>query len=128
MSYTAQNFSDGQVLHAAELNAMEAALLQHDGDIAALQQFVSRHGTVQTGSITLTNSLEFPFNNSYHTIALTNAQSNTDYIVLTEIEDFTGNVGEVAVVDKMTNGFALEFSGSASSVTVNYVVIGGFSE
>lgn len=128
MSYTAQNFSDGQVLHAAELNAMDAALLQHDSDIAALQQFVSRHGTVQTGSITLTNSLEFPFNNSYHTIALTNVQSNTDYIVLTEIEDFTGNVGEVAVVDKMTNGFALEFSGSASSVTVNYVVIGGFSE
>ena len=128
MSYVKQNFQDGQVLNASHLNHMEDALYQHDGDLADLLAFMSAHGTVQTGSVTLTNSLEIPFNNSHQTVALSSAQENADYIVLVEIDEFTGNVGDVDVVDKMTNGFALEYSGSASSVSVNYVVIGGFEE
>lgn len=37
-----------------------------------------------------------------------------------------GNVGEIVVTDKLTNGFKLAFTGSASSVTVKYTVIGGY--
>ena len=47
---------------------------------------------------------------------------------MTEIVDFTGNVGDIVVTDKMTNGFAIQHTGSASSVEVDYFVIGGFTE
>lgn len=128
MSYVKQNFQDGQVLNAAHLNHMEDALYQHDENLTELLAFMSAHGTVQTGSVTLTNTQEFPFNNSHRAVALATAQENTDYIVVVEVEDFTGNVGEIAVTDKMINGFALEYNGSAPSVDVNYFVIGGFEE
>ena len=35
----------------------------------------------------------------------------------------TGNAGEIEVSDKLVNGFKLSFTGSASSVTVAWVVL-----
>ena len=83
---------------------------------------------VETGTVTLTNSQEFPFNNSRKTVALVTAQANSDYLVDVEVDEANGNVGEVIVSSRMTNGFAIEHTGSATSVTVNYFVIGGFTE
>lgn len=128
MAYVKQNFQDGQVLNAAALNHIEEALFSVCGDMDTVKAWMAKHKVVELGDVTLTNSLEFPFNNSKHTVALETAQDNGDYIVLTEVVDFTGNVGEVVVSDKMTNGFALSFTGSATSVEIEYVVIGGFSE
>lgn len=84
--------------------------------------------TVQeTGTKTLTNTQKFPFNNSKATVALTNTRENLNYVVVIEEVTGAGNIGEVEVSDRLTNGFKLAFTGSAKSVTVKYAVIGGYN-
>ena len=81
--------------------------------------------SVDRGTVTLTNSSTFPFNNSRKTVALGGVRDSTDYVVLSEIVSANGNPGEIEVTDKLDNGFKLGFTGSAKSVTVNYTVFGG---
>ena len=107
---------------------IDDALYDLDGDNTMLKAQMQRLRVVETGTVTLTNNQEFPFNNSKRTVALQTAQDNTDYLVVTEIAEFTGNVGDIEVTEKMTNGFAIQHTGSASSVEVDYFVIGGFTE
>lgn len=100
-----------------------------DADIALLKEVVIT-GEIEdlviceSGSITLNNSLVFPFNNSQTTIALANTQLDTDYAVITEVGN-QGNVGDITVFDKQVNGFKMAYTGSAASVTINYYVLGG---
>lgn len=128
MAYTKHNFQDGQVLYGAQMADIDDALYDLDADNTQLKAQMQKLRVVETGSVTLTNSQEFPFNNSKRTVALQTAQANADYLVVTEIIDFTGNVGDIVITDKMTNGFAIQHTGSASSVEVDYFVIGGFTE
>jgi hypothetical protein len=85
--------------------------------------------TVQeVGTKTLTNSQRFPFNNSKASVALVNRRDNCNYVVVIEEVTGNGNVGEVEVTDRLVNGFKLNFTGSATSVTVKYAVIGGYEK
>ena len=81
--------------------------------------------TVEHGTVTLTNTQRFPFNNSRKTVALASKRDSEDYTVLTEIVSFTGCAGEIEVSDRLTNGFKLAFTGGAKTVTVAYTVFGG---
>ena len=81
---------------------------------------------MEKGTVTLTNSKEFPFNNSIRSVNLVNERASTDYIVTTRVTSFTGNVGEIEISDKLVNGFKIAHTGSASSVTVEYMVTGGY--
>ncbi len=81
----------------------------------------------ETGSKNLTNTKKFPFNDSKTTVALTNVRENLNYIVVIVGVTGNGNIGEVEVSDRLTNGFKLAFTGSAKSVTVQYAVIGGYN-
>lgn len=128
MAYVLHNFQDGQVLTGQAMDDIDQALLEHDEALALLNQQMQKLRVVETGTVTLTNSQEFPFNNSHKTVALVTAQANSDYLVDVEVDEANGNVGEVIVSSRMTNGFAIEFTGSATSVSVNYFVIGGFTE
>jgi len=128
MAYVLHNFQDGQVLTGQAMDDIDQALLEHDEALTLLNQQMQKLRVVETGTVTLTNSLEFPFNNSRKTVALVTAQANSDYLVDVEVDEANGNVGEVIVSSRMTNGFAIEHTGSATSVTVNYFVIGGFTE
>lgn len=128
MAYVLHNFQDGQVLTGQAMDDIDQALLEHDEALTLLNQQMQKLRVVETGTVTLTNSLEFPFNNSRKTVALVTAQANSDYLVDVEVDEANGNVGEVIVSSRMTNGFAIEFTGSATSVSVNYFVIGGFTE
>ncbi|MBR3431101.1 MAG: hypothetical protein IKG87_13475 [Clostridia bacterium] len=128
MAYALHNFQDGQVLTGQAMDDIDQALLEHDEALTLLNQQMQKLRVVETGTVTLTNSQEFPFNNSRKTVALVTAQANSDYLVDVEVDEANGNVGEVIVSSRMTNGFAIEFTGSATSVTVNYFVIGGFTE
>ncbi len=128
MAYTKHNFQDGQVLMGAAMADIDDALYDLDASNTTLTAQMQRLRVVETGTVTLTNSLEFPFNNSKRTVALQATQENTDYLVVVDVGDFTGNVGDIVVTDKMTNGFAIQHTGSASSVEVDYFVIGGFTE
>ena len=83
--------------------------------------------TVQeTGTKTLTNTKNFPFNDSKASVALTNTRENKNYVVVIVEATGSGNIGEIEVSDRLTNGFKLAFTGSAKSVTVKYAVIGGY--
>ena len=79
----------------------------------------------ETGTASLTNSLLFPFNNSKKSIALVNKQKDTNYVVLTEPQSASGVIGEIEVSEKQVNGFKMAYTGSASTATVKYYVIGG---
>jgi hypothetical protein len=81
---------------------------------------------VETGTVVLTNTLSFPFNDSIKTVSLSKRKETTGYLVLTEIVSATGNVGEIEITDKLINGFKIAYTGSAKAVTVKYTVIGGF--
>ena len=78
----------------------------------------------EEGTVSMTNNLNFPFNNSQKTVALSKPQKNTKYVVI--VDDVTaGNVGEIIVTDKQVNGFKIAYTGSAASATAKYTVIGG---
>lgn len=128
MAYTKHNFQDGQVLTGQAMDDIDQAIYDLDAGQTTMNNQMQKLRVVETGSTTMTNSQEFPFNNSRKTVALVTPQANSDYLVDVEVDEANGNVGEVIVSSRMTNGFAIEFTGSATSVTVNYFVIGGFTE
>ena len=111
-------------------------IVNEDGDVAsklivnALRQHIWQSEAealvCETGQVTLTNTLKFPFNNSVSTVALTNVRDNLNYMVVIVSVTGDGNVGEVEVTDRLVNGFKLAYTGSSPSVTVKYAVIGGY--
>lgn len=91
-----------------------------------MQEWIAAHD-FEIGTVELENTLKFPFNNSKQSVSLTRTRSDTNYVVLTEVTAFDGNVGEVEVSGKLSNGFQIGYTGSASSVTVKYYVMGGLA-
>lgn len=82
----------------------------------------------ETGTVTLTNNQEFPFNNSIVTVPLMITRDNLNYIVeVIKVEETGGPAGEIEISERQVNGFKMAFTGSASSVKVTYAVIGGFN-
>lgn len=79
----------------------------------------------ERGTVSLTNTLAFPFNNSVKSVSLAVNQKDTNYIVVAEITSASGNPGEIVITDKLTNGFKIQYTGSAKSATVKYAIIGG---
>ena len=109
--------------------AQDAELFDRKVSFGLLLNYVRQHEIeAQYGTVTLTNSLAFPFNDSQKTVSLTAYMPDTHYAVVTQIKSAVGNPGEVEVFDKLTNGFKLKTTGSASGVVVDYIVIGGFTE
>lgn len=92
---------------AEELDAGIAAL---DGEI---------------GEVVLTNTQEYPFNNSVKTVSLSKPRDTLNYRVIIEIVASTGMPGGIRVFDKQLNGFKVAFTGSATSTTIKYYVQGG---
>ena len=101
---------------------------QNKWEIESIQKWMADHDITESGTITLTNTQKIPFNNSRQSVSLSKVRKTTNYVVLTEVTAFNGNVGEVEVTGKLTNGFQIGYTGSAASATIKYVVIGGFGE
>lgn len=129
MNYTLHDFQDGQVLYGWQMVEIDEAVKYLVDNVDEMLPEVAALRTVETGTKTLTNTQEFPFNNSAVTVALQKAQSNNLYTVDVEVTAYSGgNVGDIVVSNRATNGFTLSFTGSATSVTVAYIVKGGFAE
>lgn len=79
----------------------------------------------EIGQTTLTNSQEYPFNNSGTTVNLLKARDTLNYRVEVEVVSSVGIVGDVIVYDKQLNGFKIRHTGSATTVVVKYYVQGG---
>lgn len=135
---TGEVYVEGTPQSAAYFNNMEDGI--QDAHIGAdlilngLRQLGWRtedleKATVQeTGTVNLTNTQEFPFNNSKVTVPLTNVRDNLNYIVVVVSKTGSGNIGEIEISERQVNGFKIEFTGSAPSATVVYAVIGGYDQ
>jgi len=135
-----ERYVEGTPQSAANFNKMEDGI--SDAHIAAALELIHQvqsqwriedleKATVQeTGTVTLTNSQKFPFNNSKKSVALTNVRDNLNYIVVvvSKIANDGGNIGEVEISERQVNGFKIEHTGSSASVTVVYAVIGGYDQ
>ena len=78
-------------------------------------------------TVTLTNTQEYPFNNSVKTVSLPQGRNHVDYTVTAEVVEYSGGFpGEIIISAKLQNGFKVAFTGSAKSVTVKLYVKGGF--
>lgn len=76
--------------------------------------------------VTLTNSQDYPFNNSVKSVQLPESRNNKDYTIEAEVVSRTGGtVGEIVFSDKLLNGFKVAYTGSASQVVLNLYVRGG---
>lgn len=95
-------------------------------DIDDIKQWIQNHYVIESGTVSLTNSEAFPFNNSQTSVSLSQTRNPASYIVLTEVTTFSGNVGEVVISDRLSNGFKIAYTGSASGATIKYTVVGGF--
>ncbi len=125
---------EGTPQNAKNFNDMEQRILAA-GEVAGLAML--KVGAVENkveglaGEIietTLTNSKEYPFNNSKKTLALKTPRGNLDYTVFVEssTED-AGGIGEIKITDKQLNGFKIEFTGAAKEVSVKCTVQGGYA-
>lgn len=119
---SAKNFNhmeDG-ITNAGELAALMAAAAIH-------QQQGLKDLAGETMLVTLTNSQEYPFNNSEKTVSLPQTRNHVDYTVEAEVAEYSGGFpGEIVISAKLLNGFKVAFTGSAKSVTVKLYVKGGF--
>lgn len=122
----------------AHFNNLETGV--HDANIAMslILNFARQLGwrtdaletaTVQeVGTVSLTNTQQFPFNSSKKSVALANRRDNLNYIVVIVAVTGSGNIGEVEVTDRLVNGFKLNYTGSAPSAAITYAVIGGYDK
>ena len=125
---------EGTPQNAKNFNDMEQRILAA-GEVAGLAML--KVGVVESkveglaGEIietTLTNTKEYPFNNSKKTVALKTPRGNLDYTVNVEADaDGAGGVGDIKITDKQLNGFKIEYTGAAKSVSVKCTVQGGYA-
>ncbi len=122
----------GTPQNAKNFNHMEAGILEANEKALYLALSVLHMGQAveklngEIGTVTLTNTESYPFNNSVKTVALRQTREDIRYRIITEATaQDTGGIGEVIVTDRQTNGFKIRYTGSAKNVTVRYVVEGG---
>ena len=107
--------ADGDLATTLIMNRLRQHIWQNEDDALICED----------GTVSMTNTQKFPFNDSQKTVALVKTQKNTKYVVI--VDDVTaGNVGDIVVTDKQVNGFKIAYTGSAASATAKYTVIGGF--
>lgn len=119
---------EGTDQSAAHFNNMEEGIT--DASVAAALLLIatgdlSQQTSIERKVVTLSNKQGYPFNDSEQTISLTVTRDSTDYTVDVDIQAHDGNVGDVRIYDKQTNGFKVAYDGSAKSATLILRVQGG---
>lgn len=128
---TGEIMQQGTPQSATNFNNVEEGIFSSNELGAALAQQVRQHGRVmadlegEIGEVELTNTQEYPFNDSVQTVALAKKRDTLNYRVLIEVISSDGAPGNMKVFDKQLNGFKVAFTGSASEVTAKYYVQGG---
>jgi hypothetical protein len=80
---------------------------------------------VLTDTVTLTNTMQWPFNDSEETVALAASRDEEHYVVQAELVHAHGDIGDIVVYGKAANGFKIAFTGAASQAVIRYTVTGG---
>jgi hypothetical protein len=98
---------------------------QHNGILNKLLAYADEL-LPEVGTVSLTNSLQPPFNNSKQTITITKPRNLTGYFVEWQIISTSGGVANrVYISNQLTNTFDVEFDGDATTVVIKYRVSGG---
>lgn len=94
-----------------------------------LKDTLASETTPEVGTVTLTNTLKLPFNNSQKTVTLVKKRNTFDYAleIISAVASDAKPIGDITVSNRQLNGFALAYSGSAASVTIKYRIIGGIT-
>lgn len=122
---------EGTPMSRTQFYNMETGILAGSILGAYLLQQIVQHGRAladlegEIKEVTLTNSLDYPFNNSAKTVALEHERDTLKYQVGVEVLEADGLVGDIEVYDKALNGFKLRYTGSAQNVKLRYYVQGG---
>lgn len=125
---TGEPIQEGTDQSAAHFNNMEEGI--SDASVAAALLLIAT-GDLQQQTATerhvveMTNKQSYPFNDSAKTISLAVTRDSTDYTVDVDVQAHDGNVGDVRIYDKQTNGFKVAYEGSAKSATLILRVQGG---
>lgn len=128
---TQEVIQEGTPVSASNMNNMETGILGNDGLASVLiQQSMQYKRNIadlegELREISLTNTQEYPFNNSEITVALLKERDTLNYRVLTEVVSSNGIVGDIIVYDKTKNGFKIKYTGSAASATIKCFIQGG---
>lgn len=114
------NIEDGVFANDAFSSVLVQELMQAKRNISTLDgEIISK---------TLTNNQSYPFNNSKSTVSLARIRDTTNYRVAVEVESAVGGfAGDIKVTEKALNGFKIEYTGSATSVTLKLYVQGGIN-
>ena len=127
MAYTKHNFQDGQILTGEAMDDIDSVVYDLDESDTLQDTKLAKLLSVESATKALTNSLEYPFNNSKASVALTNTRDNLYYQVeIISVTATGGPAGEILITDRQTNGFKMEFTGSATAVSVTYAMTGGY--
>lgn len=119
------NQEDGiQAAHITEQIRMQYQM-QKEREVDSRLNAFDAEFTNEVGTIDLTNSMKFPFNNSQKTVSLKQARKTLNYDVNIEVTASAGNIGDIHISEKQLNGFKIAFDGSASAVTIKYRIQGG---
>ena len=80
--------------------------------------------------VKLTNNASFPFNSTVDTpvtVNLTQVRKNLFYSVEYEVKSHKGEVGEIKITGKATNGFKVSHTGPATEVVLTVRIKGGMT-
>lgn len=122
---TPQNATNFNHIEEGVTNAGELAALMAIMTMQQARSIKNMSGEVIT--TTLTNSQQYPFNNSVKAVALSVSRNHKDYTVETEVLEVVGGfAGDIKISEKLENGFKIASTGSAKSVKVKIFVKGGF--
>lgn len=122
---------EGTPMSRTQFYNMETGILGNNILGAYLFQQIVQHGRAladlegEIKEVVLTNSLDYPFNDSAKTVALEHEWDTLKYQVGVEVLEADGLVGDIEVYDKALNGFKLRYTGSAKNVKLRYYVQGG---
>lgn len=126
-----ETMQEGTPQSATNFNHLESGVLEaHETALEATRitrQLLNKVNSLDGEKIRieLTNSQDYPFNNSRKTVQI--SQKNTkNYTITAEIVSTEkGAVGDVVYSDKLLNGFKVAYTGSAKKVTMDLYVQGG---
>ena len=122
---TPQNGDNFTHMEKGISNASEVAALMAVTTIHQQRAIADLQG--ETIEKTLSNSQQYPFNNSKQTISLSKTRNHVNYTVTAEVLEANGGfVGDIVVSEKLLNGFKIAYTGSATSVWLKIFVKGGF--
>lgn len=75
---------------------------------------------METGTIMLTNTRQYPLNDSARLVLLARERQDAAYPVMAEVLRSDGEAGEVRVTDKAVNGFRIAYTGSAAAAELRW--------